>query len=87
MQQNNSSSEKKFDRQKINNDAIMNDVNANEIEMKRELAALREKRRLAHLRQKLEQNKIDKTLRFFLVTLSIRFRQEDELLKKKCLNC
>jgi nicotinamide mononucleotide adenylyltransferase len=50
MQQNNSSSKEKLDRQKIDDDVIMNDVNADEIEMKRELAALREKRRLAHLR-------------------------------------
>jgi predicted dithiol-disulfide oxidoreductase (DUF899 family) len=57
----------------------MNDVNADEIEMKRELAVLREKRRLAHLRQKLEQIRIDKTLRFFVVTLSIKSRQENEL--------
>jgi hypothetical protein len=79
MQQDNSSSEKKLDRQKIDDDAIMNDVDADEIEMKRELTALREKRRLAHLRQKLEQIKIDKTLRFLVVTLSIRSRQENEL--------
>jgi hypothetical protein len=79
MQQNNSSSEKKFDRQKIDDNAIMNDVDVDEIEMKRELAALREKRRLAHLRQKLEQIKINKTLRFLVVTLSIRSRQENEL--------
>jgi hypothetical protein len=54
MQQDNSSSEKKLDRQEIDDDAIMNDVDADEIEMKRELAALREKRRLAHLHQKLK---------------------------------
>jgi predicted dithiol-disulfide oxidoreductase (DUF899 family) len=57
----------------------MNDVNADEIEMKRELAVLREKRRLAHLRQKLAQIKVDKTLRFLVVTLSIRSRQKNEL--------
>jgi predicted dithiol-disulfide oxidoreductase (DUF899 family) len=57
----------------------MNDVNANEIEMKRELAVLREKRRLAHIRQKLEQIRVDKTLRFLVVMLSIRSRQEVEL--------
>jgi hypothetical protein len=74
MQQNNSSSKEKLDRQKIDDDAIMNDVNADEIEMKHELAALREKRRLAHLRQKLKQIKIDKTLRFLVVTLSIKSR-------------
>jgi hypothetical protein len=50
MQQNNSSSEKKLNQQKIDNNAIINDVNADEIEIKRELAALREKRKLAHLR-------------------------------------
>jgi hypothetical protein len=49
MQQDNSSSKEKLDRQKIDDDAIMNDVDVNEIEMKRELAVLREKRRLAHL--------------------------------------
>jgi hypothetical protein len=54
MQQDNSSSKEKLNRQKIDDDAIMNDVDANKIEMKRELATLREKRRLAHLRQKLE---------------------------------
>jgi hypothetical protein len=32
----------------------MNDVDADEIEIKRKLAALREKKRSAHLRQKLE---------------------------------
>jgi hypothetical protein len=79
MQQDNSSSKEKLDRQKIDDDAIMNDVDADEIEMKRELAALREKRRLAHLRQKLEQIRIDKTLRFLVVTPSIRSRQENEL--------
>jgi hypothetical protein len=57
----------------------MNDVDADEIEIKRELAALREKRRLTHLRQKFEQIKVDKTLRFLVVTLSIRSRQENEL--------
>jgi hypothetical protein len=57
----------------------MNDVNANEIEMKRKLTVLREKRRLAHLHQKFEQIKVDKTLRFLVVTLSIKSRQEDEL--------
>jgi cell shape-determining protein MreC len=50
MQQDNSSLKKKLDRQKIDDDVIINDVNADEIEMKRELAVLREKRRLAHLR-------------------------------------
>jgi hypothetical protein len=79
MQQDNQSSRKKLDRQKIDDNAIMNDVNANEIEMKRELTVLREKRRLAHLRQKLEQIRIDKILKFLVVTLSIRFRQENEL--------
>jgi cell shape-determining protein MreC len=79
MQQDNQSSREKLDRQKIDDDAIMNDVDADKIEMKRELAVLREKRRLAHLRQKFEQIKIDKTLRFLVVTLSIRSRQEDEL--------
>jgi hypothetical protein len=74
MQQDNSSSKEKLDRQKIDDDAIINDVNANEIEIKRELVVLREKRRLAHLRQKLEQIRIDKTLRFLVVTLSIRSR-------------
>jgi hypothetical protein len=57
----------------------MNDVDADEIEMKRELAVLREKRKLVHLRQKLEQIRIDKTLRFLVVTLSIKSRQENEL--------
>jgi hypothetical protein len=33
---------------------MMNDVNSDKIEMKRELAVLREKKRLAHLHQKLE---------------------------------
>jgi hypothetical protein len=61
MQQDNSSSEKKLDRQKINNDTIMNDVDADEIEIKRELTTLHEKRRLAHLRQKFKQIRIDKT--------------------------
>jgi hypothetical protein len=61
----------------------MNDVDADEIEMKRELALLREKKRLAHLRQKLEQIKIDKTLKFLIVTLSIRSRQENEFQKEK----
>jgi hypothetical protein len=79
MQQNNSSSEEKLDRQKIDDNAIMNDVDADEIEMKHKLTVLREKKRLAHLRQKLKQIKIDKTLRFLVVTLSIRFRQENEL--------
>jgi hypothetical protein len=83
MQQDNPSSEEKLNRQKIDDDAIMNDVDADEIEMKRELAVLREKRRLAHLRQKLEQIRIDKTLRFLVVTLSIRSRQENELQKEK----
>jgi hypothetical protein len=46
--------------------------------MKREIAVLDEKRRLAHFRQKLEQIKIDKTLRFFVITLSIRFRQKNK---------
>jgi hypothetical protein len=50
MQQDNQSSREKLDWQKIDDDAIINDVNADEIEMKRELAVLREKRRLAHLR-------------------------------------
>jgi hypothetical protein len=79
MQQNNSSLKEKLDRQKIDDDAIMNDVDADEIEMKRELAVLREKRRLTHLRQKFEQIRIEKTLRFLVVTLSIRSRQENEL--------
>jgi hypothetical protein len=79
MQQNNQNSKEKLDRQKISDDAIMNDVDADEIEMKRELAALREKKRLAHLCQKLEQIRIDKTLRFLVVTLSIRSRQKNEL--------
>jgi hypothetical protein len=57
----------------------MNDVNADEIEIKRELAVLREKKRLAHFRQELEQIEIDKTLKFLVVTLSIRSRQENEL--------
>jgi hypothetical protein len=83
MQQDNSSSEKKLDRQKIDDDAIMNDVDADEIEIKRELTALRKKRRLAHLRQKLKQIRIDKILRFLVVTLSIKSRQENELQKKK----
>jgi hypothetical protein len=61
----------------------MNDVDADEIEMKRELAVLREKRRLAHLRQKFEQIRIDKTLRFLVVMLSIRSRQKNELQKEK----
>jgi hypothetical protein len=74
MQQDNSSSEEKLNQQKINDDVIMNDVDANEIEMKRELTILREKRRLAHLRQKFKQIRVDKTLRFFVVTLSIRSR-------------
>jgi hypothetical protein len=74
MQQDNSSSKEKFNRQNIDNNTIMNDINADKIEMKRELAALREKKRLAHLRQKFKQIKIDKTLRFLVVTLSIRFR-------------
>jgi hypothetical protein len=79
MQQDNSSSKEKLNRLKIDNDAIINNVNANEIEIKHELIILREKRRLAHLRQKLEQIRIDKILRFFVVTLSIRSRQENEL--------
>jgi hypothetical protein len=54
MQQDNSSSKKKLNRQKIDDNAIMNDINTNEIEMKREFAALREKKRLAHLHQKFE---------------------------------
>jgi hypothetical protein len=74
MQQDNSSSEEKLDRQKIDDDAIINDVDTDEIEMKCELAVLREKRRLAHLHQILEQIRVDKTLRFLVVTLSIRFR-------------
>jgi hypothetical protein len=72
MQQDNQNSREKLDRQKIDDDAIMNDVDADEIEMKRKLAVSREKRRLAYLRQKFEQIRIDKTLRFFVVTLSIR---------------
>jgi aspartate oxidase len=79
IQQDNQNSREKFDRQKIDNDAIMNDVNTNEIEMKRELTILREKRRLTHLRQKLEQIRVDKTLRFLVITLSIRSRQKNEL--------
>jgi hypothetical protein len=79
IQQDNSSLEKKLDRQKIDDDAIMNDVNVNKIEIKRELAVLHEKRRLAHLRQKLEQIRIDKALRFLVVMLSIKSRQENEL--------
>jgi hypothetical protein len=79
MQQNNQNSKKKLDRQKIDDDAIMNDVDADEIEIKRELAVLREKKELAHFRQKFKQIRIDKTLRFFVVTLSIRSRQENEL--------
>jgi peptidoglycan hydrolase CwlO-like protein len=79
MQQDNQNSRENLDRQKIDDDAIMNDVDADEIEMKHELAILREKRRLAHLRQKFEQIRIDKTLRFLVVTLSIRSRQENEL--------
>jgi hypothetical protein len=85
MQQDNSSSKKKLDRQKIDDDAIMNDVDADKIKMKRELTVLREKRRLAYLHQKLEQTRIDKTLRFLVVTLSIKSRQENELQKKRCL--
>jgi hypothetical protein len=54
MQQNNQNSRKKLDRQKIDNNAIINDVNANEIKIKREIVVLREKRRLAHFRQKLK---------------------------------
>jgi hypothetical protein len=50
MQQDNSILEEKLDRQKIDDNVIMNDVNADEIEIKRELIILREKRRLAHLR-------------------------------------
>jgi hypothetical protein len=79
MQQDNSSSEEKLDRQKIDDNAIMNDVDADEIEIKREFVVLREKRRLAHFRQKLEQIRVDKALRFLVVTLSIRSRQENEL--------
>jgi DNA/RNA-binding domain of Phe-tRNA-synthetase-like protein len=52
----------------------MNDVNANEIKMKRKLTTLREKRILAHFRQKFKQIKIDKTLKFFVITLSIKSR-------------
>jgi hypothetical protein len=57
----------------------MNDVDADEIEMKYEFIVLREKRRLEHLRQKFEQIRIDKTLRFLVVILSIRSRQKNEL--------
>jgi hypothetical protein len=83
MQQDNSGSREMLDRQDIDDDAMMNDVDSDEIEMKRELAVLREERRLAHLRQKLEQVRIDKALRFLVVTLSIRFRQGNELQKEK----
>jgi hypothetical protein len=58
---------------------IINDVNVNKIEIKCELVILREKRRLTYLRQKLKQIRIDKILRFLVVTLSIKSQQRNEL--------
>jgi hypothetical protein len=68
-----------LDRQNIDDDIMINNVNSDEIEIKRELAILREKRRLEHFRHEFEQIKVDKTLRFLVITLSIRSRQENEL--------
>jgi hypothetical protein len=83
MQQDNPGSGEVPDRQDTGDDAVMDDVDSGEIEMERELAALREERRLAHLRQELEQARADKALGFPVVTLPVRSRQGDELQKEK----
>ena len=65
-----------------NSSEIIADID--ETTMKRELVALRKEKKIAHLRAKLERVRAEK-IQKFLVDLSMRSRDSDELNKKKIL--